>query len=479
MNSPAKAFPSGAIPVLVTLLSLFASGCPSSGSPSPHPDAATADAPIATGGITGVGGASKTDAMVGTDTGTGAGGASGKGGATSAGGSAGGGGAIGAGGAKGIDAATSGSGGGAAVDGSGVARDSGAGFDADAGSLTVTPVSLFYQAGPDFSLDPVAIAMDDTYIYWTTSYQPGYVMRIAKSGGAPELVYSAGPGSLGPIVVDGTSVYFEQYTCCPIANSVLKVPKAGGVDAGTALLLAQTGSPSGLGEIAIDASNLYYYDGGGIFSVPLAGGAAKTVVDTTGASPVDPVISMAIGFPGVVGMISDGTNLYYTVGQTYGGAISVDSPLAYSGWLLSVPVGGGVPTILAPKKVIDTNGDTYVDSNGIYPWVHGGLVYWRDHFSGNVYSESVQGGTPSLLATSAINGGGIAISDGMNVYYIIDGLFKVPVTGGNPVVWVYDGRYLGASAPYGFGTDRRSLLVDDTSVYAIAYYGHGIVKVAK
>ena len=475
MKSSLQSSPFLATPVLVTLISLFASGCPSS-SPSPHPDAGTPDAPVGAGGITGAGGVAKTDAMGGIDTGMGAGGTGGNGGTTSAGGRAG---AIGAGGAKGIDAATGGNGGGggAAVDASGAAKDSGAGIDAS--SPTVTPVPLLYQAGPDFTLDPFAIAMDDDYIYWTSNDNYSYVMRIAKAGGAPEVVYATGTNQLGSILVDATSVYFEQSTCCPVANSVLKVPKGGSVDAGTALLLAQTSSPTGLGDIAIDSTNLYYPDGGGIYSVPLAGGTPKTVVDTKGTSAVDPVLGTAIGFPGVNGLISDGTNLYYTVGQTYGGAIAVGSPLAYSGWLLSVPVGGGVPTVLVPNKVIDTNGDTYVDFDNVYPWVHDGFVYWRDHFSGNVYRESVQGGTPNLLASGAHNGGGTAISDGTNVYYILDGLIKVPVTGGDPVVWVYDGRYLGAPAPYGFGTDRRSLLVDETSVYAIAYYGHGIVKIAK
>jgi hypothetical protein len=341
----------------------------------------------------------------------------------------------------------------------------------DAGSPTVTPVPLFYQAGPDFSYDPTAIADDDAYVYWTTS-RPGYVMKVAKTGGTPVVVYNAGDVYLDAIAVDATSVYFEQ--SFGIAHSFLKVPKDANVDAGNAQLLAQTSSASGLSDIAIDAKSLYYYNGGGIYSVPLDGGTVTTVVDTTGASPVDPILGLAIGFPGVWGMISDGTTLYYTVGQSYGGAVASDSPLAYTGWLLSVPVVGGVPSILAPKKVIDANGDTYVDDDWVYPWVRDGFVYWRDHFSGNVYSESTQGGTPNLLASGPMNGGGTAVSDGVNVYYITSaGLMKVPVAGGNPVEVVHDG------GNYLFNTNRRPLLVDDTSVYVIAYAGHGILKVSK
>lgn len=456
-------------PVLVTLMSLFASGCPSSSSPSPHPDAGPPDASVGTGGMTGAGGSAKTDAMAGTEAGIGAGGTSGNGGATSAGGSTGVGGAIGAGGAKGIDAATSAKGGSAGVDAAGAAGDSGAGLDT--GLPQATPVALFYQAGPDFSYDPTAIADDDAYVYWTTS-RPGYVMKVAKTGGTPVVVYNAGDVYLAAIVVDATSVYFEQFfaTAC----SVLKIPKDANVDAGNAQPLAQYSSTSSVFDIAIDAKSLYYYNGGGIYSVPLDGGTVTTVVDTTGPSPVDPVVGLAIGFPGVWGIISDGTTLYYTVGQTYGGAVASDSPLAYTGWLLSVPVGGGVPSILAPKKVIDTNGDTYVDDDWVYPWVRDGFVYWRDHFSGNVYSESTQGGTPILLTSGPINGGGTAVSDGTNVYYTTPaGLMKVPVAGGNPVEVVHDG------GNYRFNTDGRPLLVDDTSVYVIAYAGHGILKVAK
>jgi hypothetical protein len=112
---------------LVTLISLFASGCSSNSSPSPQPDAAAPDAPVGAGGTTGAGGSAKTDAIAGTEAGTGAGGTSGKGGVTSASGSAGVGGAIAAGGAQGIDAAASGTGGGDA--GVTVRSEAGSGTD--------------------------------------------------------------------------------------------------------------------------------------------------------------------------------------------------------------------------------------------------------------------------------------------------------------------------------------------------------------
>jgi hypothetical protein len=324
-----------------------------------------------------------------------------------------------------------------------------------------------------------AIAVDSTYVYWAG--MDGIVStigRVPKAGGTPTTVYnsvsdpSLNMSAFGPVLVDSTSVYFNQSTYCGIANSFLKAAKDGSTATGAALTLAQNNSPHDLTDMAADSTTLYSetVNGDGIFGVSLAGGGQRTVVDPAGASPVDPGIGLAIGFPGISGVATDGTNLYYAAEYSSGPAM-----LAYKGWLLSVPVSGGTPTILvsAQKDVSDPSGDTSVIGLNQHLSVNGAFIYWSNGRS--VYKVSVQGGAPIVLATNA--GDLNVVSDGTNVYYTGSGLWRVPVGGGTSVKLVPDDQYA-----YGFGTGQPGgfpIAVDDTSVYIVASSLEQIIKVAK
>jgi len=322
-----------------------------------------------------------------------------------------------------------------------------------------------------------AIAIDSTYVYWKG--MDGLVItigRVPKAGGTPTTIYnsvsnpSLGWGSLGAIVVDSTSVYFDQDTCCGEINAILKAAKDGSTTNGAAPAVAQTTSTAGeTNDIVADSTTLYFVFGNGIYSVPLAGGGQRTVVDPTGASPVDPVSGKPTGFPSITGMAKDGTKVYYVA----------------NGYLFSVPVAGGTPAILIPKESIDASdpsGNTPVVGAGAgqHVSVNGAFVYWTNALS--VYKLSVQGGTPTVLATFSTNGddySGDAISDGTNVYYLLDSdLWRVPVEGGTPVKVVTDGRYARSLGP-GQDPGGFPIAVDDTSVYVVANSLGQIIKVAK
>jgi hypothetical protein len=170
--------------------------------------------------------------------------------------------------------------------------DASNGSDSDGGSMDAgTSSDAASDASAVVFLVPswvgiFAIAVDTNNVYWTGEYPPGTsntsVMSVPKGGGTPTVVYNSGGGGPGAIAIDDESVYFEQYTCCPIANLVVKAAKDGSTDAGAGLVLAGTTASTGISDIAIDSVNLYFVDSNGISSVPLNGGTQMTVVDPTG-----------------------------------------------------------------------------------------------------------------------------------------------------------------------------------------------------
>jgi hypothetical protein len=470
----------------VTLLSLatasstgaLLAGC--TGSPQPQQQAASDAAGGTVDGHAVPDGTSVTDGGAQVDVTTGEGGEASSGGSTSDGGT--GGGSSSSGGGTG--GGSSGESGEAAAPLDAAVHD--AGPDGDAADEEAAPVVLVpFQSGREIS----GIAVDSTYVYWTASGSSDEalsdagtfvgIMRVPKSGGAPTAVYNEGAvaGDIGnTLYVDSTSVYFELYTCCPIAHSFLKVAKDGSTDAGAAQVLGQQGDPGGTTDFAMDGVNVYFASGGGIYSVPVGGGSQGTVVNTTGASPVDPVGGQSIGFPPLFSLVTDGTNVYYAAG------------LGPSAWILKVPVGGGTPAIVASSEVDAGPGGPYASDYYMHPTANGGFIYWTGGSdpsggTGALYRASADGGSPILLAASTTDPN--PVTDGTNVYYLTGtsgggngALMKVPVAGGPSVVVVHErGRYdFGAIDLGGISTP---IAVDDTSVYLMANSDQGIVKAAK
>jgi hypothetical protein len=333
-----------------------------------------------------------------------------------------------------------------------------------------------------------AVAIDSTYVYWTQSGgqsgQSGQVaiLRMPKAGGAPTAIYTTlvdpNNGFVGPtgIIVDDTSVYFGSIPGETVEYS--KAAKDGSTATGGAVVIGQPTSLTTSGDFATDSTNLYFDNTTTMSSVPLVGGPVHTVVNGTGPGPVDPVLGMAIGFPGINGRVSDGTNVYYAAG----GGPGILGGLT---WLLSVPVGGGVPAILVPAQT-DANGNLRIwDSQFLA--VNGGFLYWATITQGIVYKLSVQGGDPVTLATNAsISANCEVVTDGINVYYfgsdaLGGGLWRVPVGGGTSVKLVSGASVTGYGFGNGFNGIISDMAVDDTSVYAMVAYqgGQALIKVAK
>jgi hypothetical protein len=355
--------------------------------------------------------------------------------------------------------------------GAGAPLEGGADASGDAGQKAASPFVVLPSLN---GRQIMAIGVDDDNVYWAGEEPLAggntAVMSVPKNGGTPTIVYNSnddtagGYGPYGSFALDSTSAYFEYYTCCgPTYNPVLRIAKNGSDSEGGAPTLLVNGGANGYNMIpafTIDTANLYFVQGGGISGVSLDGGTPTALFSTTGPGPVDPIIGEPIGFPGIDFLATDGQNVYFESGYTSG-----PSHLAYTGWLLSVPVGGGTPVILLSGESGEA-GTGGLSPGYDYISVKNGLVFYSDGFS--IYSVSVDGGSPTTVTTSAnaLNG---AISDGTNVYSGTQGgVLTAPVTGGARVLLVDNDQT---------ATGEGLIAIDDASVYFVA--GAEIIKVAK
>jgi hypothetical protein len=131
---------------------------------------------------------------------------------------------------------------------------------------TTTPVSSQSTIG--------GIASDGTSIYWTTMMSAGQVMKM-PAGGGPPTTLASGQSSPSLISVDGVNAYW-------VAGTAIMTTPVGG---GTPTTLAPVKIPVG---IAVDSMNVYWADRnnlvtGLVNSVPIGGGAAKTIAVTAWA----------------------------------------------------------------------------------------------------------------------------------------------------------------------------------------------------
>jgi hypothetical protein len=387
------------------------------------------------------------------------------------------------GGAAGNDGAVSGAGGGAAGPGGGNAgADSGtAGADGpaapdavtDADAMPAAPTPTVIVTLQTYSL---TIAADSTYLYWV-DHSGNNLLRAPKAGGIPTVAYQPPirpmSGQRGllyeTLAVDDTSAYVVTPND-ELTTSLLKVAKDGSTQTEPRMVTFGNG-PNGR-EIAIDSQNVYFeVNNGGVDSVPINGGVndngvLTTVVNPNGPggtlapSPVDPILGTPIGWNDLApnSLITDGTNVYY----------------AEEHWILKAPVGGGALTILVPDLASAGGGEGYVLAPSGLPSVSGGYVYWCNY--GYVYKVPVGGGTPEALVSQSAGDLGYTVSDGKSVYYLSGGsLWKIPVTGGAPTSLIDPAKGFVLGGPAG----NLPMIVDETSVYVLAYNGMAIVKIAK
>src|SRR5262249_33517412 len=111
-----------------------------------------------------------------------------------------------------------------------------------------TPTTL------EVSVNPSAIALDATYIYWGDSTYDGNapIYRKPKAGGTKTTLVSGRNQAIEGIAVDDTNVYYIESA----AHEVWSVPKAGG----TPMLMAAGGVLQYPRGIAVDDAFVYVAD---------------------------------------------------------------------------------------------------------------------------------------------------------------------------------------------------------------------------
>jgi hypothetical protein len=108
-----------------------------------------------------------------------------------------------------------------------------------------------------YSDEPTGIALDDNWVYWTRSgaWHPsnpnGKVMKVAKSGG-PLITLLKTEARPSGIIADTTTLYFLT------SEGPKKVEKAGGGSTQLALASAGFGDGYPSGQIAQDATSIYW-----------------------------------------------------------------------------------------------------------------------------------------------------------------------------------------------------------------------------
>jgi hypothetical protein len=139
------------------------------------------------------------------------------------------------------------------------------------------------------------IAVDATYVYWST-YTEGTIMRMPLRGGTAETLVTTTMRPMG-VAVDSTRLYFTTFD-----GNVMVMPIGGGTPK---TLIA--GPPGGFATgIAVNPTTVFWGTFTQLLEAPISGSGSQTVLDDQQHN--------------VFGMAVDASDVYFT--NQYGGTLS-------------------------------------------------------------------------------------------------------------------------------------------------------------
>ena len=243
---------------------------------------------------------------------------------------------------------------------------------------------------------PFDIAVANGTVFWCTADAVGHVVKAPAAGGPKESFVTGVGNGTGRVIADGTQVYYlTNY------NVVMKVPSAGG----TPVTLSAGPTRSNITDLALSAGQLYWANSGvwntayTLKEPGTAGIARVNIMGTPQASSLVtqldyPQFSIAVDDAHV--FWSDQKAIYRTglLGGAYSTVASLTSP----------PVSAVLPTIHV-SPIVDLVSD-------------GNNLYFAD--AHQLYRVSVSGGTPEVVSWGwsgiqqlAVNANAVYFTDGV------------------------------------------------------------------
>jgi hypothetical protein len=280
------------------------------------------------------------------------------------------------------------------------------------------------------------LAVDASYVYFSTLDAAGTIQRVPVAGGAAEPIASNEPFP-HDLAIDTDSVYW-------CLNDKPAGHLARSSKAGADRKLLATGIGGGVGRVTSDGKFVYFTTGyNAVYRLPVAGGEAAIIAN----GPYGSQLSDLAAYDGEVFWVNDGIFNSTFTAKLPKTAYFARAPNTGTANLGRTTLQDGLDSPLQ-RTALDSTHVYYIDS-------------------AFVYSADLAGGAPLKLGPIAPATGTVVdlLSDGQNLYFAdLHGVYRMPV-GGGAVETLSKGW-----------NSLRSIAVDASKLYFTDYGGGAVLE---